>query len=212
MYFQQSVASTQNFAQIFNAASSSELTAINALLHLEEELKIIAEKFRVTDSQDVTTQKETKLKKGMFYTVTSLDEALPAMRNALSDSFNTDVINGVANTRERSGSYTLTQIGLYLLGDKGVSTDTKYSQGIAKAGQFFNKGDNLAFADGNRITFLFDIATFRQADGKLSTYQFAKDEYTTVKPGDRVHLPQKEDQQLMKLEWVFTRKACRKNR
>lgn len=129
----------------------------------------------------------------MFYTVTSLDEALPAMRNALSDSFNTDVINGVANTRERSGSYTLTQIGLYLLGDKGVSMDTKYSQGIAKAGQFFNKGDNLAFADGNRITFLFDIATFRQADGKLSTYQFAKDEYTAVKPGDRVHLPQKED-------------------
>ena len=91
----------------------------------------------------------------MGYTVTHLDEALPAMWNALSDSFNKDVINGDAETRARWGSYALTQIGLGLLGDKGVSKaaklaqGAKFSQGISKAGQLSNKGDNLAFAGGN---------------------------------------------------------------
>ena len=116
----------------------------------------------------------------MGYTVTHLDEALPAMWNALSDSFNKDVINGDAETRARWGSYALTQIGLGLLGDKGVSKaaklaqGAKFSQGISKAGQLFNKGDNLAFAGGNGGRSVFDSASFRQAEEKLSTYQFAK--------------------------------------
>ena len=66
----------------------------------------------------------------MGYTVTHLDEALPAMWNALSDSFNKDVINGDAETRARWGSYALTQIGLGLLGDKGVSKAAKLAQGL----------------------------------------------------------------------------------
>ena len=78
-----------------------------------------------------------------------------------------------------------------LLGDKGVSKaaklaqGAKFSQGISKAGQLFNKGDNLAFAGGNGSSSVFDSATFRQTEEKLSTYQFAKGENTTtVKPGD----------------------------
>lgn len=230
MCFQWTGASNQNFVQMFNNARPSAFTAINALVHVEEELKRIAEKFRVADSEDVTSQKTTKSSKapeksflgkvwdgivdgagdavgdtidgikalgdwetwkGMGYTVTHLDEALPAMWDALSDSYNKDVINGDAETRARWGSYALTQIGLGLLGDKGVSKaaklaqGAKFSQGISKAGQLFNKGDNLAFAGGNSVTSAFDSATFRQAEEKLSTYQFAKGENTTtVKPGD----------------------------
>ncbi|HDR7800080.1 TPA: WXG100 family type VII secretion target [Bacillus tropicus] len=222
MCFQWTGASNQNFVQMFNNARPSAFTAINALVHVEEELKRIAEKFRVTDNQDITTQKETTSSKapeksflgkvwdgivdgagdaigdtidgikalgdwetwkGMGYTVTHLDEALPAMWNALSDSFNKDVINGDAETRARWGSYALTQIGLGLLGDKGVSKATKlaqgakFSQGISKAGQLFNKGDNLAFAGSSSgINSAFDSAIFRQAKEELSTYQFAKGE------------------------------------
>ncbi|HDR7636591.1 TPA: WXG100 family type VII secretion target [Bacillus mycoides] len=231
MCFQWTGASNQNFVQMFNNARPSAFTAINALLHVEEELKRIAEKFRVTDSQDVTTQKSTthskapeksilekvwdgivdgagdavgdtidgikalgdwETWKGMGYTVTHLNEALPAMWDALSDSFNKDVINGDAETRARWGSYALTQIGLGFIGDKGVSKaaklaqGAKFSQGISKAGQLFNKGDNLAFAGGsNGIKSGFDSALFRQAEAELSSYQFAKGENTTtVKPGD----------------------------
>ncbi|EOO74029.1 MULTISPECIES: WXG100 family type VII secretion target [Bacillus cereus group] len=231
MCFQWTGASNQNFVQMFNNARPSAFTAINALLHVEEELKRIAEKFRVTDSQDVTTQKSTthskapeksilekvwdgivdgagdavgdtidgikalgdwETWKGMGYTVTHLDEALPAMWDALSDSFNKDVINGDAETRARWGSYALTQIGLGFIGDKGVSKaaklaqGAKFSQGISKAGQLFNNGDNLAFAGGsNGIKSGFDSALFRQAEAELSSYQFAKGENTTtVKPGD----------------------------
>ncbi|PEQ48186.1 WXG100 family type VII secretion target [Bacillus cereus] len=221
MCFQWTGASNQNFIQMFNNARPSAFTAINALVHVEEELKRIAEKFRVADSEDVTSKKTTKSSKapeksflgkvwdgivdgagdavgdtidgikalgdwetwkGMGYTVTHLDEALPAMWNALSDSFNKDVINGDAETRARWGSYALTQIGLGLLGDKGVSKaaklaqGAKFSQGISKAGQLFNKGDNLAFAGGNGGRSVFDSAAFRQAEEKLSTYQFAKGE------------------------------------
>ncbi len=132
MCFQWTGASNQNFVRMFNDARPSAFTAINALVHVEEELKRIAEKFRVADNEDVTTQKETKPSKsskksflgkvwdgivdgagdavgdtidgikalgnwetwkGMGYTVTHLDEALPAMWDALSDSFNKDVIN-----------------------------------------------------------------------------------------------------------------------
>ncbi|PFL06537.1 WXG100 family type VII secretion target [Bacillus thuringiensis] len=221
MCFQWTGASNQNFVQMFNNARPSAFTAINALVHVEEELKRIAEKFRVADNEGVTTQKETTPSKSseksflgkvwdgivdgagdavgdtidgikalgdwetwkdMGYTVTHLDEALPAMWDALSDSFNKDVINGDAETRARWGSYALTQIGLGLLGDKGVSKaaklaqGAKFSQGISKAGQLFNKGDNLAFAGGNGSRSVFDSATFKQTEEKLSTYQFAKGE------------------------------------
>ncbi|MGG0282486.1 WXG100 family type VII secretion target [Bacillus sp. BD59S] len=221
MCFQWTGASNQNFVQMFNNARPSAFTAINALVHVEEELKRIAEKFRVADNEDVTTPKETtpskspeksflgkvwdgivdgtgaavgdtidgikalgdwETWKGMGYTVTHLDEALPAMWDALSDSYNKDVINGDAETRARWGSYALTQIGLGLLGDKGVSKaaklaqGAKFSQGISKAGQLFNKGDNFAFAGSNGIKSVFDNTTFRQAEEKLSTYQFAKGE------------------------------------
>lgn len=61
--FQWTGASNQNFVQIFNNARPSAFTAINALVHVEEELKRITGKFRIADNEDVTSQKETTPKK-----------------------------------------------------------------------------------------------------------------------------------------------------
>ncbi|MFK4311534.1 hypothetical protein ABH963_000740 [Bacillus sp. RC55] len=61
----------------------------------------------------------------MGYAVTHLNETLPAMWNTLSDSFINDVINGDAESRAKWGSYAFTQIGLGLIGDKGLSKVSK---------------------------------------------------------------------------------------
>ncbi|PEL35125.1 HNH endonuclease, partial [Bacillus wiedmannii] len=52
-------------------------------------------------------------------------DTLSTMYNALSDSFINDVINGDAESRAKWGSYALTQIGLGLIGDKGLSKVSK---------------------------------------------------------------------------------------
>ena len=48
-------------------------------------------------------------------------DTLSTMYNTLSDSFINDVINGDAESRAKWGSYALTQVGLGLIGDKGLS-------------------------------------------------------------------------------------------
>ncbi len=50
------------------------------------------------------------------------------MYNVLSDSFINDVINGDAESRAKWGSYALTQVGLGLIGDKGLSKASKLGQ------------------------------------------------------------------------------------
>ncbi|UNJ91768.1 HNH endonuclease [Bacillus mycoides] len=52
-------------------------------------------------------------------------DTLSTMYNALSDSFINDVINGDAESRAKWGSYALTQVGLGLIGDKGLSKVSK---------------------------------------------------------------------------------------
>lgn len=47
-------------------------------------------------------------------------DTLSTMYNVLSDSFINDVINGDAESRAKWGSYALTQVGLGLIGDKGI--------------------------------------------------------------------------------------------
>ncbi|MBJ8079162.1 HNH endonuclease, partial [Bacillus cereus group sp. N12] len=55
-------------------------------------------------------------------------DTLSTMYNVLSDSFINDVINGDAESRARWGSYALTQVGLGLIGDKGLSKASKLGQ------------------------------------------------------------------------------------
>ncbi|HDR8161405.1 HNH endonuclease [Bacillus cereus] len=52
-------------------------------------------------------------------------DTLSTMYNVLSDSFIDDVINGDAESRAKWGSYALTQVGLGLIGDKGLSKVSK---------------------------------------------------------------------------------------
>nr|WP_252188013.1 ADP-ribosylating-like toxin [Bacillus sp. RIT 809] len=86
-------------------------------------------------------------------------DTLSTMYNTLSDSFINDVINGDAESRAKWGSYALTQVGLGLIGDKGLSKASKLGQVSkvttlgAKAEQsishFTNKlqiGDRFAYA------------------------------------------------------------------
>ncbi|WP_088363074.1 HNH/endonuclease VII fold putative polymorphic toxin [Bacillus cereus] len=55
-------------------------------------------------------------------------DTLSTMYNVLSDSFINDVINGDAESRAKWGSYALTQVGLGLIGDKGLSKASKLGQ------------------------------------------------------------------------------------
>ncbi|SEJ44692.1 AHH domain-containing protein [Bacillus thuringiensis] len=88
----------------------------------------------------------------MGYAFTHLNETLPAMWNTLSDSFINDVINGDAESRAKWGSYAFTQIGLGLIGDKGISKVTTLAKGAkfyTGVSSFANKlplTDRLAFA------------------------------------------------------------------
>ena len=57
----------------------------------------------------------------------------------MSDSFINDVINGDAESRAKWGSYALTQVGLGLIGDKGISKVTTLAKGasVAKSQKVF---------------------------------------------------------------------------
>ncbi len=96
--------------------------------------------------------------KNMGYAVTHLDETLPAMWHVLSESFKQDIINGDAESRARWGTYALSQIGLGLIGDKGVSkiskvttlakgaNVSKFSQGMSQVASNLQMGDRFALA------------------------------------------------------------------
>ncbi|MEB8942927.1 AHH domain-containing protein [Bacillus cereus] len=115
----------------------------------------------------------------MGYAFTHLNETLPAMWNTLSDSFINDVINGDAESRAKWGSYAFTQIGLGLIGDKGISKVTtlakgaKFSTGMSS---FVNKlplTDRLAFAGASGFG-SNQIKTFEVLRKARETFMFSK--------------------------------------
>ncbi|MBM6770871.1 MULTISPECIES: T7SS effector LXG polymorphic toxin [Bacillus cereus group] len=122
-------------------------------------------------------------------------DTLSAMYNALSDSFINDVINGDAESRAKWGSYALTQVGLGLIGDKGLSKVSKvattanltkgmsrvtnsatYRNAINVLNNFnLNIGNRFAYAGigGSSLKSSF-IDTYQTAKDKLSPYQYTK--------------------------------------
>ncbi|MGG0219364.1 T7SS effector LXG polymorphic toxin [Bacillus mycoides] len=122
-------------------------------------------------------------------------DTLSTMYNALSDSFINDVINGDAESRAKWGSYALTQIGLGLIGDKGLSkvskvattanltkgmsrvtNSAKYRNAINVLNNFnLNIGNRFAYAGigGSSLKSSF-IDTYQTAKDKLSPYQYTK--------------------------------------
>ncbi len=117
-------------------------------------------------------------------------DTLSTMYNVLSDSFINDVINGDAESRAKWGSYALTQVGVGLIGDKGLSKASKLGQAgkvtklaknkipqaISHITSNLQLGDRFAFAGGNSLRFRSDTPDLKKAEEKLSTYQFARGE------------------------------------
>ncbi|KAA6461338.1 MULTISPECIES: AHH domain-containing protein [Bacillus cereus group] len=115
----------------------------------------------------------------MGYAVTHLNETLPAMWNTLSDSFINDVINGDAESRAKWGSYAFTQIGLGLIGDKGISKVTtlakgaKFSTGMSSFANKLPLTDRLAFAGASGFG-SNQIKTFEVLRKARETFMFSK--------------------------------------
>lgn len=112
-------------------------------------------------------------------------DTLSTMYNALSDSFINDVINGDAESRAKWGSYALTQVGLGLIGDKGLSKASKLGQvsKVTTLGEkakqsilhFSNKlqtGDRFAYAGIGEFR---DIpkTSFNSLEEARNTFMFA---------------------------------------
>ncbi|MCP1124629.1 LXG domain-containing protein [Bacillus sp. 3103sda1] len=143
----------------------------------------------------------------MGYAVTHLDETLPAMWNVLSDSFINDVINGDLESGTRWFSYTLTQIGIGVLGDKGLSkvskvaTSANLAKGMSKVTNSatyrntlnnfkLNTGNRFAYADvgGSSIKYELDGA-YQEAKDLLNQFAVSKEDYKDLRkrtPNDRV--------------------------
>lgn len=123
-------------------------------------------------------------------------DTLSTMYNVLSDSFINDVINGDAESRAKWGSYALTQVGVGLIGDKGLSKASKLGQvgkattlikgiDISKFPQGFSyvtsnlkMGDRLAFSGMG--SFKNETVTFKDFFVKSSSGESQGLERTTV--------------------------------
>ncbi|UNP75369.1 WXG100 family type VII secretion target [Bacillus nitratireducens] len=108
-------------------------------------------------------------------------DTLSTMYNVLSDSFINDVINGDAESRAKWGSYALTQVGLGLIGDKGISKVTtlakgtnlaKVSEGISHYTNKLQTGDRFAYAGVGEFR---DIpkTSFNSLEEARNTFMFA---------------------------------------
>ncbi|WP_000740434.1 WXG100 family type VII secretion target, partial [Bacillus cereus] len=108
-------------------------------------------------------------------------DTLSTMYNVLSDSFINDVINGDAESRAKWGSYALTQVGLGLIGDKGISKVTtlakgasvaKFSEGISHFTNKLQMGDRFAYASVSEFR---DIpkTSFNSLEDARNTFMFA---------------------------------------
>ncbi|MEK5251049.1 WXG100 family type VII secretion target [Bacillus sp. FSL R9-9530] len=108
-------------------------------------------------------------------------DTLSTMYNVLSDSFIKDVINGDAESRAKWGSYALTQVGLGLIGDKGISKVTtlakgtnlaKVSEGISHYTNKLQMGDRFAYAGVGEFR---DIpkTSFNSLEEARNTFMFA---------------------------------------
>ncbi|WP_081414980.1 WXG100 family type VII secretion target [Ectobacillus panaciterrae] len=148
---------------------------------------------------------------GMGNAVMHPIDTISSMYNVLSDSFIRDVWNGDAESRTRWGTYAVTQIGLGLLGDKGISkvskvatstnlvkgmsavTDsTRYRQAIDVLNNYVGgTGERFAYAGvgGNVLKSSFDDVTFKEAKDLLNNFAVSKAEYKDLRkrsPNDRI--------------------------
>lgn len=140
---------------------------------------------------------DTVTKENIKYAIGHPLETVSTAWNTFSDSFMNDVWNGDAESLAKWGTTTFMEFGLGWIGDKGISKVgkvttlgegvnlAKFSEGSSSVSNPLPLKDRFAFAGGGGLRSGFDTPDFRQAEEKLSTHQFARDEnILNVKPGD----------------------------
>jgi LXG domain of WXG superfamily/DNase/tRNase domain of colicin-like bacteriocin len=111
------------------------------------------------------------------HAVTNLDETIPNMWHALSESFKRDIINGDAESRAKWLSYGVVQGTLGVLGDKGISKVGTAAKGLsatadmASVANRFNTGNRLAFAGIDSYNFGWGREALKD---RLLPFQYTK--------------------------------------
>ncbi|MDZ4443267.1 EndoU domain-containing protein [Bacillus cereus] len=128
---------------------------------------------------------DTVTKENLKYAAGHPIETAYTMINTFSDTFMNEFWHGDAESRTQWGTNIFMEFGLGWLGDKGAGQIgkvtslgdsvklTKFSGDTPYISSHLPLKDRFAFAGGDGLRFRFDTPDFKQAEEKLSTYQFA---------------------------------------
>ncbi|MFM2566061.1 EndoU domain-containing protein [Bacillus sp. GX] len=142
---------------------------------------------------------------GAVYALSHIDETFAAVEQAISDSWNQDVVNGDWNSRAKWYGNVEMQVKLaiaelfvgtkgvdkvstlgktsklsesvnFIHGTKNVITLDKFKQSVDMLNNILMPKNQFAYAGANNIRSKFDTPDFHRVEEKLSTHQFAKGE------------------------------------
>ncbi|HFK1548903.1 T7SS effector LXG polymorphic toxin [Bacillus sp. FSL R5-0677] len=142
---------------------------------------------------------------GAVYALSHIDETFAAVEQAISDSWNQDVVNGDWNSRAKWYGNVEMQVKLaiaelfvgtkgvdkvstlgktsklsesvnFIQGTKNVITLDKFKQSVDMLNNILMPKNQFAYAGANNIRSKFDTPDFHRVEEKLSTHQFAKGE------------------------------------
>ncbi|MES5955043.1 EndoU domain-containing protein [Bacillus fungorum] len=143
---------------------------------------------------------------GAVYALSHIDETFAAVEQAISDSWNQDVVNGDWNSRAKWYGNVEMQVKLaiaelfvgtkgvdkvstlgktsklsesvnFIQGTKNVITLDKFKQSVDMLNNILMPKNQFAYAGANNIRYKFDTPDFHRVEEKLSTHQFAKGEF-----------------------------------
>ncbi|MGQ7872140.1 T7SS effector LXG polymorphic toxin [Bacillus sp. 1A] len=142
---------------------------------------------------------------GAVYALSHIDETFAAVEQAISDSWNQDVVNGDWNSRAKWYGNVEMQVKLaiaelfvgtkgvdkvstlgktsklsesvnFIQGTKNVITLDKFKQSVDMLNNILMPKNQFAYTGANNIRSKFDTPDFHRVEEKLSTHQFAKGE------------------------------------
>ncbi|CAM4379538.1 Cytoplasmic protein [Bacillus albus] len=143
-----------------------------------------------------------------MYALSHIDETFAAVEQAISDSWNQDVVNGDWNSRAKWYGNVEMQVKLaiaelfvgtkgvdkvstlgktsklsesvnFIQGTKNVITLDKFKQSVDMLNNILMPKNQFAYAGANNIRYKFDTPDFHRVEEKLSTHQFAKGEVSS---------------------------------
>ncbi|KAA0761773.1 T7SS effector LXG polymorphic toxin [Bacillus sp. SH5-2] len=145
---------------------------------------------------------------GAVYALSHIDETFAAVEQAISDSWNKDVVNGDWNSRAKWFGNVEMQVKLaiaelfvgtkgvdkvstlgktsklsesvnFIQGTKNVITLDKYKQSVDMLNNILMPKNQFTYAGANNIRSKFDTPDFHRVEEKLSTHQFTKGEISS---------------------------------